>query len=179
MFKSKEQKALEAFAESDAGRRAAAHAASSGGGFDEILAFGRKEVVDLHTPGGGHLIDTSTRVLVATLINRVVDIPILNEATEQVLAVKAVDLIADFLESELERAGIAAFFEDVRGMTDAELDAWVGTVGRRVNDAVNLPMLNEDQEEIVIELVLKLVAEKFVRGEEKLKLPFGLKLPFT
>ena len=64
-------------------------------------------------------------------------------------------------------------------MTDAELNDFVATTGRRVNDAVDLPMLNEDQEEVVIELVLKLVAEKFVRGEEKLKLPFGLKLPFT
>jgi hypothetical protein len=26
---------------------------------------------------------------------------------------------------------------------------------------------------------LHLVAHKFVRGEEKMKLPFGLKLPFT
>ena len=108
-----------------------------------------------------------------------VDIPILNEATEQVLAVKAVDVIADFLEGELERAGIAAFFADVRGMSEAEFDAWVAVMGRKVNDAVDLPMLNEDQEEVVIELILKLVAEKFVRGEEKLKLPFGLKLPFT
>lgn len=52
-------------------------------------------------------------------------------------------------------------------------------MGRRVNDAVDLPVLNEDQEEVVIELVLKLVAEKFVRGEAKMTLPFGLKLPFT
>jgi hypothetical protein len=35
------------------------------------------------------------------------------------------------------------------------------------------------QEEVVIELVLKLVAEKFVRGEGKMTLPFGMKLPFT
>lgn len=117
LFKGKEEKALDAFAKSDAGKRAAEHAAK-GGGFDDIIAFGRKEVVEAHVPGSGHLIDSSTRILIATLVNRVVDVPILNEATEQVIAVKVVDLIADFLEGELERAGIAAFFADVRGMSE-------------------------------------------------------------
>ena len=71
LFKGKEQKALEEFAKSEAGKRAQA-AAAAGGGFEKALAFGRKEIVDSHSPGGGHIIDTEARVMMATMINMVV-----------------------------------------------------------------------------------------------------------
>ena len=35
----------------------------------------------------------------------------------------------------------------VQGLNEKELTGWVQTVGRRINNAVDLPMLNEDQEE--------------------------------
>jgi hypothetical protein len=72
LFKGKEEKALEEFAKSEAGKRAMAHADEGGHGLDSIVAFGKKEVVESHVPGGGHLIDIGTRVLIATIINRVV-----------------------------------------------------------------------------------------------------------
>ena len=59
----------------------------------------------------------------------------LHRYTPRTLYVEAVDLVADFLETELERAGIAEFFADVRGMSEEELDAWVAVMGRKVNDA--------------------------------------------
>ena len=91
---------------------------------------------------------------------------------------KAVDLIADFVEKELERAGIATFFEDVRDMSEDQLQVWLARNGRKMNDNIDFPMLNEDQEEVVIEFVLRLAVEKFIRGEKD-KGFFGLKLPFT
>lgn len=48
------------------------------------------------------------------LINKVVDVPIINEATEQIIALKAVDVVADYMELELEKAGLAVFFDGVR-----------------------------------------------------------------
>ena len=62
---------MEEFKNSDVGRRAAEHAAQ-GGGLNSLLDFGAKEAVELHEPGSGHLIDIPTRVLMATLVNRVV-----------------------------------------------------------------------------------------------------------
>ena len=44
------------------------------------------------------------------------DVPIINEATEQIIALKAVDVVADYMELELEKAGLAVFFDGVRGV---------------------------------------------------------------
>lgn len=168
-FKSAEEKALAEFATSDAGKKAIEFAAANkGGGMDLILAFGKKEAVLQHVPTANSksLIDTGTRTLLATLINGLIDIPIMSEANEQILALKAVDLIADYLEKEMRDRGIASFFEDVKSLSDKDLDKWVVKIATDINEKVDLPVLDEEQEQIVIELVLKLVAHKFVKGEK-------------
>ena len=106
--KSEEEKAIEEFAASDLGKRALEHA-SKGGGLASMLEFGKKELEREHVPTDSHIIDAKTRVLCATLINKVVDVPIINEATEQIIALKAVDVVADHMEAELEKAGLATF----------------------------------------------------------------------
>ena len=164
--KSKEEKAIEEFAASDLGKRALEHA-SRGGGLASMLEFGKKELEREHVPTDSHIIDAKTRVLCATLINKVVDVPIINEATEQIIALKAVDVVADHMEAELEKAGLATFFDGVRDMSEKDVDKWVKKVAERVNEAVDLPMLDETQEGIVIEMVVKLIAHKFVEGNKK------------
>ena len=54
-------------------------------------------------------------------------------------------------------------------MSEKNVDKWVANAGKKVNDAVDLPMLDEDQETIVIEMVLKLIVHKFIKGNEKKK----------
>ena len=164
--KSKEEKAIEEFASSDLGQRALAHAAK-GGGLASMLEFGKAELEASHVPSDSTLIDAKTRVLCATLINKVVDIPILNEETEQIIALKAVDVIANYMEEELKRAGIAQFFDGVRDMSEKDVDDWVKGVTTKVNKEIDLPMLDEAQEEIVIEMFVKLIAHKFVQGNKK------------
>ena len=164
--KIKEEKAIEEFAASDLGQRALAHAAK-GGGLESMLDFGKRELEASHVPTDSHIIDAKTRVLCATLINKVVDVPIINEATEQIIALKAVDVVADHMELELEKAGFAVFFDGVRDMSEKDVDKWVKGVSGKVNKAVDLPMLDETQEEIVIEMVVKLIAHKFVEGNKK------------
>ena len=156
--KSKEEKAIEEFAASDLGKRALEHA-SRGGGLASMLEFGKKELEREHVPTDSHIIDAKTRVLCAT--------PIINEATEQIIALKAVDVVADHMEAELEKAGLATFFDGVRDMSEKDVDKWVKKVADRVNEAVDLPMLDETQEGIVIEMVVKLIAHKFVEGNKK------------
>ena len=162
--KSKEEKAIEEFAASDLGKRALEHA-SKGGGLASMLEFGKKELEVI--PTDSTIIDAKTRVLCATLINNVVDVPIINEATEQIIALKAVDVVADHMEAELEKAGLATFFDGVRDMSEKDVDKWVKGVTERVNKAVDLPMLDETQEGIVIEMVVRLIAHKFVEGNKK------------
>jgi len=162
--KSKEEKAIEEFAASDLGKRALEHA-SKGGGLASMLEFGKKELEVI--PTDSTIIDAKTRVLCATLINNVVDVPIINEATEQIIALKAVDVVADHMEAELEKAGLATFFDGVRDMSEKDFDKWVKGVTERVNKAVDLPMLDETQEGIVIEMVVRLIAHKFVEGNKK------------
>ena len=162
--KSKEEKAIEEFAASDLGKRALEHA-SKGGGLASMLEFGKKELEVI--PTDSTIIDAKTRVLCATLINNVVDVPIINEATEQIIALKAVDVVADHMEAELEKAGLATFFDGVRDMSEKDVDKWVKKVAERVNEAVDLPMLDETQEGIVIEMVVRLIAHKFVEGNKK------------
>lgn len=166
--KSKEEKALEEFASTNLGKRAIEHAAK-GGGVASMLEFGKKELEAVAVASDGALVDAKTRILCATLINKIVDIPLINESTEQLIAIKAVNVIADYLEKELEKAGINEFFQGVSTMSEKNVDKWVANAGKKVNDAVDLPMLDEDQETIVIEMVLKLIVHKFIKGNEKNK----------
>jgi hypothetical protein len=134
-----------------------------------MLEFGKKELEAVAVASDGALVDAKTRILCATLINKIVDIPLINESTEQLIAIKAVNVIADYLEKELEKAGINEFFQGVSTMSEKNVDKWVANAGKKVNDAVDLPMLDEDQETIVIEMVLKLIVHKFIKGNEKKK----------
>ena len=59
------------------------------------------------------------------------------------------------------------------------MSVWLARNGRKVNDQIDFPMLNEDQEEVIIEFVMRVMAEKFIRGEKDGGGFFGIKLPFT
>lgn len=54
-----------------------------------------------------------------------------------------------------------------REMSENDVDKWVKGVSVKINTAVDLPMLDETQEGIVIEMVVKLIAHKFVEGNKK------------
>ena len=64
-------------------------------------------------------------------------------------------------------ADVGEFFKDVKDLNPKKLDKWVESVAEDINGKVDLPMLNEDQEQGVIELVLKVVAEKFCGAGKK------------
>ena len=52
-------------------------------------------------------------------------------------------------------------------MSEKDVDEWVKGVTTKVNKEIDLPMLDEAQEEIVIEMFVKLIAHKFVQGNKK------------
>ena len=102
----------------------------------------------------------------ASFLNAVIDIPILNEATEQIIFMKAVDVIADAIERQLEKMGSKAFFE---GVTEAvgESNQWVVATATKINEKIDIPVLNEKQEQEAIEFVLHAMAERFLASQGK------------
>ena len=138
---------------------------------DALLRFAAKEAKKTEggakkkDAGGGDddatVISPSTRAMLATLINGCVDIPALSEETEHVLALKAVDVLADQLEAEMKKAGVAEFFADARSLDAKGVDEWAKKIAAEINEKINLPALGEEHEAVIIELVLKTVAHAF------------------
>ena len=118
------------------------------------------------------LIGTPVRVVIATVLNRLIDIPLLNEAQEQartphprrrnacdrarerpaerrrraqVIFLKIVDVVADALERELRRIPQLDALRDPSKRRELRDD-----LVRTINAAVDLPLLNEEQEAVAI-----------------------------
>ena len=153
LFGGDKDERLAEFAKTPAGKRALAFVAENKGGeslsVDALLRFAAKEAKKTEggakkkDAGGGDddatVISPSTRAMLATLINGCVDIPALSEETERVLALKAVDVLADQLEAEMKKAGVAEFFADARSL-DASKSRRVGEKNRsRDQRMINLP----------------------------------------
>merc|ERR1711981_210144 len=81
---------------------------------EHITEVGQQPDTLAHTaaPAEPHEIDQTTRWVIATFLNRLIHIPMMNPMTEQIICVKAVDLIADAIERELHRTGAHHFFRD-------------------------------------------------------------------
>lgn len=175
LFGGDKDERLAEFAKTPAGKRALAFVAENKGGeslsVDALLRFAAKEAKKTEggakkkDAGGGDddatVISPSTRAMLATLINGCVDIPALSEETEQVLALKAVDVLADQLEAEMKKAGVAEFFADARSLDAKGVDEWAKKIAAEINEKINLPALGEEHEAVIIELVLKTVAHAF------------------
>ena len=107
-------------------------------------------------------------MLCATLINKVVDVPIINEATEQIIALKAVDVVADHMEAELEKG----WTRDVLRRRYATCPRRMSTSGSRKSASESTRRWTcrcstRPRRGIVIEMVVKLIAHKFVEGNKK------------
>jgi hypothetical protein len=169
----RDENALARFAETDFGKKALQMLLEKKGDIkiEDALKFASEQLDKLDhksSADADSLIDENARAFIATMINGLIDIPIVSESREQILALKAVDVVADKLEGIIDGAGdVGEFFKDVKDLNPKKLDKWVESVAEDINGKVDLPMLNEDQEQGVIELVLKVVAEKFCGAGKK------------
>jgi hypothetical protein len=168
----RDENALARFAETDVGKKALQMLEKKGDiKIEDALKFASEQLDKLDhksSADADSLIDENARAFIATMINGLIDIPIVSESREQILALKAVDVVADKLEGIIDGAGdVGEFFKDVKDLNPKKLDKWVESVAEDINGKVDLPMLNEDQEQGVIELVLKVVAEKFCGAGKK------------
>jgi len=139
----------------------------------ELLKMHKRDIVRLYIQTQRyeamklHIISQSQRLVFASFLNAVIDIPILNEATEQIIFMKAVDVIADAIERQLEKMGSKAFFEGVTDAGESRVDVWVVATATKINEKIDIPVLNEKQEQEAIEFVLHAMAERFLASQGK------------
>ena len=169
---SKEEKIVEQYLNSKEGHEAILKAKREGKSKKELLKMHKRDIVRLYTQTKDmklpfHIISQSQRLVFASFLNAVIDIPILNEATEQIIFMKAVDVIADAIERQLEKMGSKAFFEGVTDAGESRVDMWVVATATKINEKIDIPVLNEKQEQEAIEFVLHAMAERFLASQGK------------
>jgi len=162
---------VEQYLNSKEGHEAILKAKREGKSKKELLKMHKRDIVRLFTQRYEapklHIISQSQRLVFASFLNAVIDIPILNEATEQIIFMKAVDVIADAIERQLEKMGSKAFFEGVTDAGESRVDVWVVATATKINEKIDIPVLNEKQEQEAIEFVLHAMAERFLASQGK------------
>ena len=163
---------MEQYLNSKEGHEAILKAKREGKSKKELLKMHKKDIVLLYNKTKDvklpfHIISQSQRLVFASFLNAVIDVPILNEATEQVIFMKAVDVIADAIERQLEKMGSKAFFEGVTDAGESRVDVWVVATATKINEKIDIPVLNEKQEQEAIEFVLHAMAERFLASQGK------------
>lgn len=163
---------MEQYLNSKEGHEAILKAKREGKSKKELLKMHKKDIVLLYNKTKDvklpfHIISQSQRLVFASFLNAVIDIPILNEATEQIIFMKAVDVIADAIERQLEKMGSKAFFEGVTDAGESRVDMWVVATATKINEKIDIPVLNEKQEQEAIEFVLHAMAERFLASQGK------------
>jgi len=172
VFKTKEEEIVENYLRSKDGHEAIERAKKLGKSKKELLRMHKKDIVRLCSETNElklpfHVISKPQRIVFASFLNAVLDIPILNEAAEQVLFMKIVDVIADAIERQFEKVGHSIFFEGVSDMGETQLDLWIKSTAKKMNEKIDIPLLNEKQEEEAIEYILHGMVERFLASDGK------------
>jgi len=101
---------------------------------------------------------------IATRLNNAIDLPIMNEKTEQIVFVKIVKLIDRFLYGVLPNE----IYELIRVVSDgiSEQDAVLieENLAELVNRKIDLPFLSESMEETVFRVVIGTVVRAMIKG---------------
>ena len=161
-LKSREEKLVEQYLNSKEGHEAILAAKRAGKSKRELLKMHKNDIVSLYHSNNErvdlklpfHVISKPQRLVFASFLNTVIDLPILNEATEQFIFLKVVDVISDGIERQLEKIGSKLFFENVGDLSEKGMDAFVKKTATEINKKIDVPVLNEEQEQEAIEYIL-------------------------
>jgi len=112
------------------------------------------------------IIAQTLRTSIATLLNTVVDIPLIGEVEEQILFTKIVDVVSDLIEDwMIESMGNGAnILGELERMDQAKLDVWRDKVVDDLNGKIDLPILNEDQEAPIIRFIVDKYLDSSLKG---------------
>ena len=137
---------------------------------EHITEVGEQPDTLAHTaaPAEPHEIDQTTRWVIATFLNRLIHIPMMNPMTEQIICVKAVDLIADAIERELHRTGAHHFFRDASEHEErGDLEEWLVKISDDLNLIIDVPLMDEKQEYECIHAVLSLITHQYLEKKKR------------
>ena len=137
---------------------------------EHITEVGEQPDTLAHTaaPAEPHEIDQTTRWVIATFLNRLIHIPMMNPMTEQIICVKAVDLIADAIERELHRTGAHHFFRDATEHEErGDLEEWLVKISDDLNLIIDVPLMDEKQEYECIHAVLSLITHQYLEKKKR------------
>lgn len=102
---------------------------------------------------------------IATKLNHVIDLPLIKEGTEQIIFVKIVKLIDQFLYGVLPNE----IYELIRVASDgiSEQDAVLieENLTNLVNRKIDLPFLNERAEETAFRVVIGVIVKALLKGK--------------
>jgi len=114
------------------------------------------------------LIKRPLRTTIITVINKVVDIPIIGEVEEQVIFTKIVDAACDAIEEGIFEAVIGDSADDIMdelaSLDQDSLDAWRDKMIQEVNGKIDIPILNEEQEEPIIRFIIDKFLDASLKG---------------
>lgn len=137
---------------------------------EHVTTLGEQPDTLAHTaaPAEPHEIDQTTRWVIATFLNRLIHIPLMNPMTEQIICVKAVDLIADAIERELHRTGAHHFFRDASEHEErGDLEEWLVKISDDLNLIIDVPLMDEKQEYDCIHAVLSLITHQYLEKKKR------------
>lgn len=103
---------------------------------------------------------------IATLINAIIDIPLVSEEMEQVIFEHAVAIIDAALDDILPEVFAGLLRDNAKGIDKDHARAFSQRLAEAVNKRVNLPYLNEEQEGRLIQTVIDPIVKAMIDGRK-------------
>jgi hypothetical protein len=101
---------------------------------------------------------------VATLINAIIDIPLVSEEMEQIIFEHAVAIIDAALDDILPEIFAGLLRDSDKGIDKDHARDFAQRLAQAVNKRVNLPYLNEEQEGRLIQTVIDPIVKAMIGG---------------
>jgi hypothetical protein len=106
---------------------------------------------------------------IASLLNKLIDIPLLSEEFEQILLQESIRLIDEALTKVLPPQFSDFLNQAARGLNSSnqeEFDKFIERLVTSINKHVDLPFLDEKKEQKLIRSILKLIVKAMTKGED-------------
>ena len=101
---------------------------------------------------------------IATLINAIIDIPLVSEEMEQIIFEHAVAIIDAALDDILPEIFAGLLRDSDKGIDKDHARDFAQRLAQAVNKRVNLPYLNEEQEGRLIQTVIDPIVKAMIGG---------------
>lgn len=102
---------------------------------------------------------------IASLINAIIDIPLVSEEMEQVIFEHAVAIIDAALDDILPEVFAGLLHDDGKGIDKDHARDFSRRLAEAVNKRINLPYLNEEQEGRLIQTVIDPIVKAMIDGK--------------